>query len=285
MLNMARERERMVDRQVERRGVHDTLVLDAMREVPREAFVAKEMAEFAYEDSPLPIEAGQIISQPYIVGLMIAAAKVRPGDNVLEIGAGSGYAAAVISRIAGRVHAIERHGMLSKLAAERLKRLGYDNVAIHTGDGTKGWPEAAPFDAILVAAGGPVIPQALKQQLGIGGQLVIPVGDLQGEQRLVKVTRTSASSFEEEDLGEVRFVPLIGEHGGGEADAPARSAHAPKTDRDNPVSALLCAAAETLPDFDYPAFGASRPVCRRAERCLSQNAPMPGMVGRRRTRP
>ena len=252
MLDMARERERMVERQVERRGVRDTLVLGAMREVPREAFVAKEMAEFAYEDSPLPIEAGQTISQPYIVGLMIAAAQVRPGDNVLEIGAGSGYAAAVISRIAGRVHAIERHGILSKLAAERLQRLGYDNVEIHTGDGTRGWPEAAPFDAILVAAGGPAIPDALKQQLGIGGRLVIPVGDLQDEQRLVKVTRTGASIFEEEDLGEVRFVSLIGEHGWGEADAPARSAPAPKTARDNPVSALIRAAAETLPTRQTP---------------------------------
>jgi protein-L-isoaspartate(D-aspartate) O-methyltransferase len=218
---MTYDRKRMVDRQVARRGVRDRHVLDAMREVPRESFVSKELEEFAYKDSPLPIEAGQTISQPYIVGLMVAAAEMRPGDRVLEIGAGSGYAAAVMSRIVNRVYAIERHEMLSKLAAERLKRLGYDNVEVRTGDGTRGWPEAAPFDAILVAAGGPAIPQALKDQLEMGGRLVIPVGDNQREQRLVKVTRTSATGFEEEYLGAVRFVSLIGEHGWAEEDEQA----------------------------------------------------------------
>src|SRR2546423_10838543 len=169
MLDWTRQRERMVQRQVARRGVRDVRVLEAMREVPREAFVAEGMREFAYEDSPLPIEAGQTISQPYIVAAMIEAAEIQPGDRVLEIGAGSGYAAAVMSRIAERVYTIERHATLSRTAAARLKRLGYDNVEIRTGDGTRGWPEAAPFDAILVAAGGPAIPQTLKDQLDLGG--------------------------------------------------------------------------------------------------------------------
>ena len=216
MPDMTQNRERMVDRQVARRGIRNRRVLDAMREVPREAFVSSELAEFAYDDSPLPIEAGQTISQPYIVALMIAAADMRPGDRVLEIGGGSGYAAAVMSRIVDRVYTIERHEMLSKLAADRLKRLGYDNVEIRTGDGTRGWPEAAPFDAILVAAGGPAVPQALKDQLNIGGRLILPVGDTQCEQRLLKVTRICATRFEEENLGDVRFVPLISEQGWGE---------------------------------------------------------------------
>ncbi|HZZ86736.1 MAG TPA: protein-L-isoaspartate(D-aspartate) O-methyltransferase, partial [Caulobacteraceae bacterium] len=170
MLDLADARDRMVRRQVERRGIHDVHVIEAMREVPREAFVTEGLQEFAYEDSALPIEAGQTISQPYIVALMIAAAGVRPGDHVLEIGAGSGYAAAVVSRIAASVHTIERRGELARLATERLRRLGYDNVEVITGDGSRGCPDAAPFDAVLVAAGGPAIPQPLKEQLDIGGR-------------------------------------------------------------------------------------------------------------------
>src|SRR3954453_5589173 len=213
MLDLARQRRQMTELQVAGRGITDPLVLEAMRRVPRERFGPENLEEFAYEDSPLPIEAGQTISQPYIVAAMIEAAEIQPGDRVLEIGAGSGYAAAVMSRIAERVYAIERHATLSRVAAERLKRLGYDNVEIRTGDGTRGWPEAAPFDAILVAAGGPAIPQTLKDQLDIGGRLIMPVGESQLEQHLVKVTRRRANHFEEQDLGEVRFVPLIGEGG------------------------------------------------------------------------
>src|SRR6056297_1061024 len=152
MPNMTLARDRMVERQIARRGVRDRHVLEAMRTVPREAFVDPGMEEFAYEDGPLPIGEGQTISQPYIVALMIEAAEVRPGDRVLELGAGSGYAAAVLSRIAESVHAIERHEGLTKTAEARLARLGYENVTLHTGDGTTGWAEAAPFDAILVAA-------------------------------------------------------------------------------------------------------------------------------------
>jgi protein-L-isoaspartate(D-aspartate) O-methyltransferase len=202
----------MVDRQIAARGVRDARILDAMRTVPREIFVPEAFGKFAYDDTPLPIEAGQTISQPYIVALMIEAAAIRPRDRVLEIGAGSGYAAAVMSRIARQVYAIERHEELTRLARERMARLGYDNVEIRTGDGTLGWPEAAPFDAILVAAGGPAVPQPLKQQLAIGGGLVIPVGQAD-QQRLLRVTRRSEDAFDEEDLGEVRFVPLIGAHG------------------------------------------------------------------------
>ncbi|MDP3747471.1 MAG: protein-L-isoaspartate(D-aspartate) O-methyltransferase [Phenylobacterium sp.] len=259
MPDLAHERERMIERQVARRGVRDSHVLGAMREVPREAFVPEGLQEFAYEDTPLPIGAGQTISQPYIVALMIEAAAVRPGDHILEIGAGSGYAAAVIGRIAERVYAIERHETLARLAAERMARLGYDNVEVRTGDGTQGWPEVAPFDAIVVAAGGPAIPQTLKDQLDIGGRLVMPVGDSQREQRLVKVTRTDATHFEEEDLGGVMFVPLIGEYGWAEDARPRRPAEA-RSFRDpapaQSIPELIRSAAEPLPDLDDPAFGA-----------------------------
>ena len=262
MLDLGPDRERMVDRQLARRGVSDNHVLDAMREVPREAFVPEGLQEFAYEDTPLPIEAGQTISQPYIVGLMIEAAEIRPGDRVLEIGAGSGYAAAVISRIADRVYAIERHDELTVLAASRLQRLGYDNVELRTGDGTHGWLEAAPFDAILAAAGGPAIPQVLKDQLDIGGRLVMPVGETQRDQRLIKVTRISATHFEEEDLGGVMFVPLIGEHGWSRDEQEhlrSRRAPEPRSFREPmpepSISDQIATAAEPLPDIDDPAFG------------------------------
>src|SRR5437588_2319249 len=150
----AAERHQMVERQIAGRGVSDARVLDAMRRVPREAFVEPGFEEFAYEDAPLPIGEGQTISQPYIVALMIEAAEVNPGDSVLEVGAGSGYAAAVMSQIADRVYAIERHPSLAEAARERFRKLGYDNIEVRVGDGTRGWAEVAPFDAILVAAGG-----------------------------------------------------------------------------------------------------------------------------------
>ena len=213
-------RERMVDWQVERRGIHEPFVLEAMRRVPREAFVAASLRDLAYEDTPLPIEAGQTISQPYIVALMIAAAEVKPGDRVLEIGAGSGYAAAVMATIAREVHAIERIALLTDLARERFVKLGYDNIELRTGDGTGGWPEAAPFDAILASAGGHSVPDVLLGQLAIGGRLVMPVGETQQRQRLVKVTRVARERFETEHLDDVMFVPLIGEHGWKGAGAP-----------------------------------------------------------------
>jgi protein-L-isoaspartate(D-aspartate) O-methyltransferase len=207
-----RDRAIMVSRHLRARGIVDPLVLAAMGKVPREAFVPEHLTEFAYEDSALPIEAGQTISQPYIVARMIELLELKPGDKVLEVGAGSGYAAAVLSRIAREVYAIERHEELATEARERLKALGYTNAEIIFGDGTRGLPAQAPFDAILVSAGGPKVPEALKRQLAIGGRLVIPVGrDVQ--QTLLLVRRIGEDEFEEEDHGAVTFVPLIGAEG------------------------------------------------------------------------
>ena len=213
MLDFERARARMVETQIVRRGVTDRRVLDAMRTVPREKFVDKGYEESAYEDSPLPIGEGQTISQPFVVAHMIDAARLEPGDRVLEVGAGCGYAAAVIAEIAAEVFTIERHAALGEAARRRLKTLGFDNVELRIGDGTKGWPEKAPFDAIIVAAGGPAAPAALKQQLEIGGRLIVPLGEKWTSQRLIRITRLAADRFEEEDLGAVMFVPLIGEQG------------------------------------------------------------------------
>jgi protein-L-isoaspartate(D-aspartate) O-methyltransferase len=207
----------MVDRQIAGRDVSDATVLAAMRRVPREAFVASAFAEFAYEDAPLPIGEGQTISQPYIVGRMIAAAEVKPADRVLEIGAGSGYAAAVMSRLAARVFAIERLASLAEAAGRRFADLGYANISLRVGDGTLGWPEEAPFDAIIVSAGGPEIPPALRQQLAIGGRLVIPIGSTGADQMLVKVIRVDGQAFTQQDLCAVSFVPLIGAQGWADA--------------------------------------------------------------------
>jgi protein-L-isoaspartate(D-aspartate) O-methyltransferase len=205
-------RQRMVDRHVRARGVRDPRVLDALAGVPREAFLPPELAELAYDDRPLPIEAGQTISQPYIVALMIEALGLQPNEDVLEIGTGSGYAAAVLARVARHVYTIERHAELADLARSRLRALGFDNVEVRCADGTLGWPEHAPFGGIVVAAGGPTLPPALLEQLAIGGRLVMPVGTSRAQQ-LVRVTRTSATEFAHEDLGGVMFVPLIGKHG------------------------------------------------------------------------
>src|SRR4051794_20794740 len=255
MLDLARARARMVDIQIARRGVRDRSVLDAMRCVPREAFVLPGFEEFAYEDGPLPIGEGQTISQPYVFALMIEAAEVKPGDHVLEVGAGSGYAAAVLSHIADRVYAIERHPSLGEAARRRFERLGYDNVELRVGDGTKGWPEAAPFDAILVSAGGPEVPPALKEQLAIGGRLVIPVGNNRHDQALLKITRTSETAFEQDNLGVVAFVPLIGEQGWAEDGRRSASNHVPGQSRGQTLPEMVTEAAEPLPDLDDPAFG------------------------------
>ena len=271
----ARDRAIMVERHLKARGISDPYALGAMGEVPREAFIAELLQEFAYEDAPLPIEAGQTISQPYIVARMIEIAEVRPGDKVLEVGAGSGYAAAVLSRIADKVYTIERHEQLAELACARLKRLGYYNVEVICGDGTKGLPDEAPFDAIIVAAGGPQVPETLKRQLALNGKLVIPVG--QGaHQTLLRVRRTGEDSFEKEDFGAVAFVPLIGAEGwvapakpaGMDAEAsgfatgllmPAQRA---KTIRSN-VSWLMAEAAEPFGDLDELAGLAERFADRR----------------------
>jgi protein-L-isoaspartate(D-aspartate) O-methyltransferase len=206
-------REQMVERQVARRGIRDRAVLSAMLRVPREAFLPPELAEFAYEDHPLPIAEGQTISQPFIVALMTAAAELRPTDRVLEIGTGSGYAAAILGCIAAEVYSIERHAPLADAAGARLRTLGFDNVHVLHGDGTLGWREHAPYDAIIVTAGGPKVPEALVAQLAIGGRLVIPVGEEKALQTLVRVTREADGRLTEESLGDVRFVPLIGAQG------------------------------------------------------------------------
>ena len=206
-------RKEMVARNIAARGVRDERVLEAMRKVPRELFLPGAIREFAYEDSPLPIAGEQTISQPYIVAFMSEALLLQGGEKVLEIGAGSGYAAAVLSEIAADVYTVERIGQLAEKAAATLADLGYDNVHVLHGDGTKGWPEHASYDAIVVAAGGPQVPESLKEQLKIGGRLVIPVGADQRSQELVRVTRISEKEYRSEDIADVRFVPLIGEQG------------------------------------------------------------------------
>ena len=175
-MDTSEQRRRMVERHVVARGVRDSAVLDAMRAVPREAFLPEKLAEFAYDDTPLPIEEGQTISQPFIVAAMAEALKLGAHDRVLEIGTGSGYAAAVLAEIAHEVHTIERHRVLAEQAERRLRELDYRNVHVLCGDGTLGWPEHAPFDAILVSAGGPEVPRVLVEQLAPGGRIVIPVG-------------------------------------------------------------------------------------------------------------
>jgi protein-L-isoaspartate(D-aspartate) O-methyltransferase len=213
MTDFVSEREAMVERQLKRRGIVEPEILDAFLTVPREVFVGERYAHQAYGDHPLPIEARQTISQPYIVALMIQAAAIGSGDVVLEVGAGSGYAAAVISRIAGKVIAIERQHELVEVATERIHRLQFDNVAIVEGDGTKGWPAEAPYDAILAAASGSHVPAALIGQLAPGGRLVMPLGQPGWVQELVKLTKQEDGTLEQENLGAVRFVPLIGEEG------------------------------------------------------------------------
>lgn len=206
------EREHMIATQIADRGVRDPRVLDALREVPREDFIPPDLAPDAYADRPLPIGQGQTISQPYIVAAMLEAAGIGAGDRVLEIGAGSGYAAAVASRLAREVRAVERIGPLAEAARERLSRLGYANVEIRHDDGSNGWPEGGAFDVILVAAAGPDVPPALMAQLAPGGRLVMPVGERFGPQRLVRLRRT-ADGLQRDDLGGVAFVPLIGAGG------------------------------------------------------------------------
>lgn len=195
------------------RGIADAAVLQAMREVPREAFVAPELAAHAYEDHPLPIAAGQTISQPYIVAYMTEALELTSSDRVLEIGTGSGYAAAVLSRIVTTVYSVERLAILATNARQRLTELGYDNIVVHEGDGTCGWPEHAPYDAIVVTAGAPKLPEPLLEQLAIGGRLVIPVGPTSYLQTLVRVRRLGENDYRSEELCGVRFVPLIGAAG------------------------------------------------------------------------
>jgi len=218
----------MVRAHLAARGIRDPELLAAFRSSPREAFLSPELREFAYQDSPLPIEQGQTISQPYIVALMTAALELSPGDRVLEIGTGSGYAASILAQLAREVYTVERHEELAALAARRLDELGLKNVSVLHGDGSLGWPEHAPFDAIVVAAGGPGVPRALLDQLAPGGRLVMPVGEGRELQKLLRATRQPDGSMASEDLGDVRFVPLVGAQGWESEEAwDGRAARAP----------------------------------------------------------
>ncbi len=201
-------RLQMVTTQIVSRGVHDPRVLDALRRVERHRFVPEGLRDQAYQDRPLAIGHRQTISQPYIVALMTEVARVKPGARVLEIGTGSGYQAAVLSLLAGEVYTIEIVEPLASQAAARLEALGYRNVTVRAGDGYRGWPERAPFDAILVTAAPPEIPQPLLEQLAMGGRLVAPVGE--GDQELVVVERTAAG-LQRRRIIPVRFVPMTGE--------------------------------------------------------------------------
>ena len=207
----------MVRRQIERRGVRDHQVLAAMESVPRHLFMPEARWDEAYADNAVAIGEGQTISQPFVVALMTESLDLHGDERVLEVGTGSGYAAAVLGRIAKEVYTVERLESLADKARERLERLGYTNVHVLCGDGTLGWASHAPYDAIAVAAGGPKVPQALLDQLAVGGRLVIPVGPDESSQVLVRVTRESETSYRRENIADVQFVPLIGEHGFEEA--------------------------------------------------------------------
>ncbi|KAE8755168.1 protein-L-isoaspartate(D-aspartate) O-methyltransferase [Paraburkholderia madseniana] len=214
--DLAEPRESMMERQLVARGIAEPRILDAMWRVPREAFLSPDLREFAYADAALPIGAGQTITQPFIVARMLEAARLEPDDHVLEIGTGSGYAAAVLAEMVAHVDTVERHPQLAESASDRLNTLGYGNVNVYTADGTLGLPERAPFDAIVATAYGPGVPPALSAQLKIGGRLVMPVGSDPEHQRLIRLTRDSSTTYHEEMLDLVRFVPLIGTQGWGD---------------------------------------------------------------------
>ncbi|WP_286308869.1 protein-L-isoaspartate(D-aspartate) O-methyltransferase [Agromyces mangrovi Wang et al. 2018] len=212
MTDRSAEREDMIAWHLEPRGIREPAVLDAMRAVPREAFLPARLRGEAYADHPLPIGDGQTISQPYVVALTAQAARIRPGDRVLEVGTGSGYAAAVLARLAGEVWSVERVPGLAAGAVDALAAAGVRNVHVVTGDGTLGLPDHAPFDAIVAAAAGPDVPLPWLDQLADGGCIVMPL-EQGGGQHLVRVTRPGTGEPVIERLESVRFVPLVGEHG------------------------------------------------------------------------
>ena len=206
------ERHVMVKEQLEKRGIRNPWILQAMLDIPRHLFVLPDDQEKAYEDRSLPIGGGQTISQPYIVASMIELIEPKTSNRVLEVGVGSGYSATVLSRVAGEVYGVEREGALLAQAERRFKALGVSNVHLKAGDGTLGWPEEGPFDAILVAAAAPQIPKTLLGQLKNGGVMVIPVGG-RSEQQMVRVVKRAEEHFQEKALYAVKFVPLVGEEG------------------------------------------------------------------------
>jgi len=254
-MDAATRRRRMVEDQLVGRGIRNGPLLEAMGRVSRELFVPEQQAAAAYQDSPLPIADGQTISQPYIVALMLEASGLDRGERALEIGTGSGYAAAVMADVAGHVFTIERQAGLALSAQGALEKAGLKNVEIGVADGTLGWPEQAPFNVIIATAGGREVPASWKEQLAIGGRLVMPLGETPRRQTLIKVTRLSDTEYRQERLTEVMFVPLIGEQGWSEQEArqgSARSAREP----DEELVAILGDAAEPLPAADSPEFGA-----------------------------
>ena len=252
----------MVQNHIAVRGVRSPLVLEAMGKVRREAFLPEPLREFAYEDSPLPIAESQTISQPYIVAFMVEALALEGGERVLEIGAGSGYAAAVLAEIAGQVYTVERIAQLAEHAATTLADLGYDNVHVLHGDGTLGWAEHAPYDAIVVAAGGPEIPESLKEQLAVGGRLVIPVGRNPRAQELVRITRLSEDEYRSEDMADVRFVPLVGEEGW-EPEGEPEAAPAARSDAGKAEPEIVRAIAKSAEEFDHIEGADLTPLLRR----------------------
>jgi protein-L-isoaspartate(D-aspartate) O-methyltransferase len=210
-MDFERSRERMVETQIVSRGVRDERIIEAMKKVPRHLFVEEALQSQAYGDFPLPIGEKQTISQPYIVALMTEALSLKSDEKVLEIGTGSGYQTAIIAEVVYKVYSIERIASLAREAKKRLESLGYYNVMIKINDGTEGWEEESPFDAIIVTAGAPNIPEPLLNQLKIGGRMVIPIGD-KFSQSLILVIKNEGG-MERRDLGGCRFVKLIGKHG------------------------------------------------------------------------
>lgn len=235
-------RHEMMEKQIIARGIRSSRVITAMQTVPREKFLPHESRDAAYRDQPVPIGHGQTISQPYMVAYMVDLLDLKPTDTVLEIGVGSGYASAVLSRIVAQVYGIEWHTELAERAAVRMNELGYSNVVIQHGDGSHGWPEHAPYDAILVSAAGWTVPEELRNQLKVGGKLIIPVGEKCDSQKLLHVERISRDEFRQKEYGSVRFVPLVG-RGGWD------SGLAPNVNNGSPVSKLIREEAISFSDI------------------------------------
>jgi protein-L-isoaspartate(D-aspartate) O-methyltransferase len=210
-MSYEKQRRRMVDYQIKSRGIRDDLVLEAMKKVERHLFVPEEQIRYAYNDRPLSIGLDQTISQPYIVALMTEFLSLKGNEKVLEIGTGSGYQAAILGEIAAEVHSVERHDELAERASCLIASLGYTNVHIHVGDGSLGWPDEEPYDAVLVTAAAPAVPEPLKDQLIENGILVIPVGHPRSQ--LLEVWQKKAGGFMQKSVANVAFVPLLGEHG------------------------------------------------------------------------
>lgn len=206
-------RKKMVKTQLIRRGIENEKVIEAFKKVAREEFVDPKYQHSSYNDSPLPIDKDQTISQPYIVAYMIEKLALKENDRVLEIGTGSGYAAAILAEIVAEVYTIERFETLAGKAAERFEKLDYNNIEVKIGDGSLGWEEYAPYDGIVVSAAAPYVPEKLKEQLAENGKIIIPIGEKKGVQQLKLITKIKEDNFKEESLDYVRFVPLTGEDG------------------------------------------------------------------------